>query len=123
MATKVAIYNAEDFRKSIYITDHAHKRWKQRVGRLTKSGIANYIRNSAKTNKVEHYWDKFYIIDNDIVVRADAKYDADKKIKSITIVTAFGRISENPALNNLPVIVKEKHKYGKMLKKRKDLIS
>lgn len=116
MATKV-VYENESF-TNIYISDHAHKRWKQRVGLNNKAGIARYIRECARTNRLEHYWDKFYLMDNDIVIRADAKYDAEGNIRAIVIVTAFGRISENPALNNIQYVVREKKKYGKMLKKR-----
>lgn len=121
MATK-DYFNIKDFER-VYISTHAHKRWKQRVGLLSKAGIAKYISYCARNNKIEHYWDKFYIIDNDIVVRAIPNYNKDNKVTSMTIVTAFGRISENPALNNIKFVVMQKNKYGKMLKKRKDLIS
>lgn len=119
---KREVYDTEAF-LNIYVTEHAHKRWKQRVGKSTKANIAKYIRKCAQKNKIEYYWEKFYILDNDIVIRADAKYDKEGNFLHLVLVTAFGRISENPALNNIPVIVREKKKYGKMLKKRKDLIS
>lgn len=119
---KTVFYETEAF-NNIFITEHAHKRWKQRVGKGNKVSIAKYIRRCASSNRIEHYWEKFYILDNDIVIRAEAKYDKEGNFLHLVLVTAFGRISENPALNNIPVLVKEKKKYGKMLKKRKDLIS
>lgn len=113
------IYESEAF-NHVYITDHAHKRWKQRVGKLDKTGISKYIRTCARRNKIEHYWDKFYIIDDDIVIRAEASHAADGHIKSIRLITTFGRISDNPALNNIEMVVKERNKYGKMIRRREE---
>lgn len=115
--TKKVVYDPEAF-KNILITDHAHKRWKQRVGKLNKTGISKYIKTCARKNKIEHYWEKFYIVDNDIVIRAEASHKEDGSIKRLRLITTFGRISDNPALNNIEVIVKEKHKYGKMIKRK-----
>lgn len=98
-------------RKVIIITNHGLLRWNQRVKRQEKEKIINYI----KKHQIEKYYNDFYLIDDDIVVKLEiTKYNNYDLYK---VITVFGRISDNPALNNIKEFIRCKKKYGRMCKK------
>ena len=103
----------------IIITNHGLIRWNQRVKQSTsKYAIKKYLSKCYINDSIELYYKDFYLIDNDIIARLQV-IEEDEKIIKIKLITTFGRISENPALNNLPEAIKLKHKYGKMFYERK----
>lgn len=103
----------------IIITDHGCLRWNQRVKNgIGKNAIKKHLLKSYLSDEIESYWKDFYLIDNDIIARLEVITKNEEIIK-IKLITVFGRISENPALNNLPDAIKLKRKYGNMFNKRK----
>lgn len=92
----------------VIVTNHAHKRWNQRVCKAKKIDIIKLFNEKP----IEQYYKDFYIIDNDIVVKLDIIHKKQKDI--IKIITTFGRISDTPALNNIKAFIKSKKYYGRM---------
>lgn len=112
------ISNKDFEEQNIYVSEHACQRWSQRVNRKQRCReIKQYIRECAKKGKLEHEWNNYYILEDDIVIAA-------KQLNSgrILIITTFGRRSDSPCLNNLPEFVRMKNKYGKMLSSSKKFI-
>lgn len=78
------------------ISNHAHKRWNQRIFPiLTKESIENFINNEKMIKEIEIYRD-FYIVEinRDIIGIGRIKNDC------MYVATFLGRKSVNPVLNN-----------------------
>lgn len=99
----------EDF-KNIFVTEHACKRWRQRVDPTRSRGrksISEYVKKCAINNKIETSGENTFVLENDIVIMV--KLIESKKSKKLLLLTTYGKISEVPALGN----IKEMLKYGK----------
>lgn len=88
----------------IDVSEHAWKRWNERVGpsigqEQLKKMLCTLI---IELNRIEFINHQFALIDDEIVII----YEKDKKSNSISIVTFYGRISVLPFLMNIEALRK-----------------